>query len=350
MTDLSYAMLGDINEPLEFYEEGFELFSQHNAYWERLAKVSSESKDAGICFAASKKLHLRALSKSDDMYSFNAEHYSGANILLRNGLPLTYRDTNAYILHPDAAKQMNREELAELLSRNVLTDAETVEYMQSLGFELGFKLVRATTAQALVANEIYTDHPVNKGHHDSFSPSFFTAGRNNKYFMLVIPKDCEVLGYYDKEMICPPACDDPELPFGYTTVAMTTAEGGKWAVMACDLWKGIVPSTQRTRVLNIIDYISGGMPAKILTPVQAVLMPRTNSDGNTVSASVINCTIGTEKNIELLIRNPKSEKFYFMSQYDGECELRAKKTDDGYIVTLPSLSPWSVGTVFCDSL
>ena len=95
------------------------------------------------------------------MYSFNAEHYSGANILLRNGLPLTYRDANAYILHPEAAKQMSRDELADLLSLNVLTDAETVEYMQSLGIDLGFKLVRATTAQSLVANEIYTDHAVN---------------------------------------------------------------------------------------------------------------------------------------------------------------------------------------------
>ncbi|MBE6593704.1 MAG: hypothetical protein E7642_06895 [Ruminococcaceae bacterium] len=348
MTDLSYAMLGDINEPLEFYEEGFELFSQHNAYWERLAKVSSESKDAGICFAASKKLHLRSLKQSDDMYVFNTEHYRGANMLLRNGLPLTYKDSGTYILHPDAAKQMNREELATLLSCNVLTDAETVEYMQSLGFDLGFKLVRATNAQSLVANEIYTDHPVNKGYHDHFSPSFFTAGRNNKYFMLGIPEGCEVLGYYDKNMICPHACDDPELPFGYTSVIMTTAQGGKWAVMACDLWKGIVPSTQRNRILNIIDCIGDKMPAKIISPIQANLMPRTDADGKTVSASVVNCTIGTEKNIELLIRNPKAERFYFMSQYDGECELTAKKTDDGYLVNIPSLSPWSVGTVFCD--
>ena len=348
MTDLSYAMLGDINEPLEFFEEGFELFSKQNAYWERLAKVSLNSKDDGICFAASKKLHLRTLADSDDMYSFNAEHYSGANILLRNGLPLTYRDANAYILHPEAAKQMSRDELADLLSLNVLTDAETVEYMQSLGIDLGFKLVRATTAQSLVANEIYTDHAVNKGYHDSFSPSFFTAGRNNKYFMLGIPKDCEVLGYYDKDMICAPACDDPELPFGYATVAMRTAEGGKWAVMACDLWKGIVPSTQRTRVLNIIDYIGGGMPAKILTPVQAVLMPRTDANGNTVSASVINCTIGAEKNIELLIRRPAAKRFYFMSQYNGECELCARKSEDGYIVTIPEICAWSVGTVFCE--
>ena len=90
------------------------------------------------------------------------------------------------------------------------------------------------------------------------------------------------------------------------------------------------------------------MPAKILTPVQAVLMPRINSNGDTASASVINCTIGTEKNVELLIRNPIGERFYFMSQYDGECELSAKKTVDGYVVTIPTLSPWSVGTVFCE--
>lgn len=348
MTDLSYAMLGDFDEPLSFYEEGFALFSAHNAYWKRLAKVSEKSKDGGICFAESKKLHLRKLPSDADMRSFNKEYFASANMLLRNGLPLTYRESSAYILHPEAAKQMNADELKELLSHNVLTDAESVDYMQSLGINLGFELVQATTAQSLVTRELYTDHPVNNGYLNYFIPNFFTPGRNNKYYMTKVPHGCEILGYYDKNMLTAPICDDPELPFGYSAVVMNTENGEKWAVMACDLWKGIVPSTQRGRILNIVDYIGGGMPAKILSPIQALLMPRVAPNGNTVAASVVNCTIGKTNNVKVLIRRPASQRFYFMSQYNGERELYANKTDDGYIVTIPQIDPWSMGTVFCE--
>lgn len=347
-TDLSYAMFGDFDEPLSFFEEGFKLFSEHNAYWERLARASENSREGGVCYAESKKLHLRQLSDSDDMYAFNTEYPEGAKMLWRNGLPMIYRDASTYILHPDAAKQMSADEIEELLSKSVITDAETVEYIQSLGIELGFDLVRASTAQALVTNEIYTDHPVNKGYLDRFTPSFFTPGRNNKYYMTKIPEQSEILGYYDKNMRSAPITSDPELPFGYSSVIFDTARGGKWAVMACDLWKGIVPSSQRARILNILDYIGQKMSAKILSPIQAILFPRVDAEQNTVSASVVNCTIGKAKNIELLIRRPVGSRFYFMSQYNGERELEARVCEDGYIVTIPCLEPWSIGTVFCE--
>ena len=348
MTDLSYAMLGDFDEPFSFYEQGFALFSAHHAYWERLAKISEYSKAGGICYAESKRLHLQKLAPDDDMRSFNKQHFTGANMLLRNGLPLTFGESSTYILHPDVAKRMNADELKALLSHNVLTDAESVEYIQSLGIDLGFALVPATAAQSLVTREIYTDHPVNRGFLDHFTPNFFTPGRNNKYYMTKVPDGCEILGYYDKNMLAAPICDDPELPFGYSAVAMNTAEGGKWAVVACDLWKGVVPSTQRSRILNIADYVSGGMPAKILSPIQAILMPRVDDGRNTLAASVVNCTIGKANNVELVVRSPASPRFYFMSQYNGERELTANKTDDGYIVTIPGIDPWSVGTVFCE--
>ena len=346
-TDLSYAMFGHMPEPFEFYESGLELFSKHRKYWDSLSSLSSESQSGGICYASSKNSHLRKLAQNDDMYTFNREYYTGANSLLRCGIPMTYKDSDVYLLHPDTARQMDRDELTELTSKNVLTDAETVEYMQSLGIDLGFEMIAATTSQALVANEIYTEHPVNRGYLDHFSPSFFTPGRNNKYFMTKIPRGCEVLGVYDKNMRTSPITDDPELPFGYTSVITQTDKGGRWAVMACDLWKGIVPSTQRDRILNIIDYIGQGMPAKLLSSHQAIIMPRVDADGKTVGVSVTNCTIGEENNVTILIRRPSGTRFYFMSQYNDECELTAEQAENGYKITIPSLHPWSVGTVFC---
>ena len=50
--------------------------------------------------------------------------------------------------------------------------------------------------------------------------------------------------------------------------------------------------------------------------------------------------------LKIRIKNPKGEKFTFMSQYNGEKELTFEKDGDDYIVTMPSLNPWSTGTIF----
>lgn len=347
MTELTFAMLSP-REPFSFYEEGFALFSKHAPYWKRLSSVSRTSQAGGICFAESSEPHLCKLAEDEDLYDFNREYYTGANPLLRNGLPLTHHSTDTYILYPDAVRRMQKKELEKLLAANVLTDAECVDYIQSQGIDLGFTLSRFDAQSDMLAGEIYTDHPLNEGYLNEFSPSFFAPGRNNNYAILKAPDACEVLGYY-KKIDTPPLSADPERPFGLATVVTETKQGGKWAILSCGLWKNIIPSTQRTRLLNIIDYISGdGMPAKLLSPIQAVLLPRVNGNGQTVAASVVNCTIGEAGGARLLIRRPAAERFFFMSQYNGECELQAEKTDDGYLVTLPTLSPWSIGTVFCN--
>ena len=80
------------------------------------------------------------------------------------------------------------------------------------------------------------------------------------------------------------------------------------------------------------------------------MLPRKNDNGKTVCVSVTNCTIGESGEFKLLIRNPIGEKFTFMSQYDGEKTLSYEKVGEDYLLTVPSLHPWSVGTVFVHEL
>ena len=106
---------------------------------------------------------------------------------------------------------------------------------------------------------------------------------------------------------------------------------------------------KREQILNAADTIrSRGLCTRLLTPVQAVLLPRKNSNGKTVCVSVTNCTIGESGELKLLIRNPEVESFTYMSQYSGSGKLEYKKCGDDYIVTVPSIKPWSVATIFCD--
>ena len=140
---------------------------------------------------------------------------------------------------------------------------------------------------------------------------------------------------------------DDEYPHGVAECIVNTSAGAKWAIFGLALWNGVVDSAVIKHILDVSDRISdNSLAARLLAPALAVLLPRKNDDGKTVCVSVINCTIGKSGELELLIRNPKSESFRFMSQYNGECDLDFEKRGDDYIVKIPSLEPWSVGTVF----
>ncbi len=352
-TDLSYAMLGSLPEPLSFYSLGFDLFSKHNQYWNRLSEVSRTSVGGGLCFATPRKEHLRKLSATDNMFDFNASYYyNAAHKLLRNGFPLTYtaNDSSVYLLHPDAARKMSDDEISDLLGKSVLTDGETVEYLQSKGFELGFKTETMKENDRLMIREEYTSNPLNNGYRNFFNASVFADGLRNPCYLVKVPSDSTILGVYTTVIPYTPVTNDPESPFGYASAICNTAQGGTWAVMAYGLWVNNVPSTQRDRILNIIDHIGSGESARLLTPHQALLMPRIDTDGKVLAVSVTNCTIGDESNIQIKIRKPKGTVFRFMSQYDGTETLTAEETDDGYILTIQNLHSWSVGTIFCDEI
>ncbi len=90
------------------------------------------------------------------------------------------------------------------------------------------------------------------------------------------------------------------------------------------------------------------LAARVMAPMQMVLLPRENLKGETVEVSLVNCTIGTTGEFELLVRRPVSEDFYYMSQTSGKVQLSYKKQGEDYIVTVPDMAAWTVGTVFCD--
>ena len=97
-----------------------------------------------------------------------------------------------------------------------------------------------------------------------------------------------------------------------------------------------------------MDISNNALPARLESLVQAVVLPRRNNEGKVVCVSITNCTIGESGELKLRIRKPAGEKFSFASQYNGEQTLTYEKDGNDYIVTLPSLHPWSVGTVFVD--
>ena len=350
-TGMSYAMLGAMPEKPEFFYKSFKLFDQQRDYYENLGAVSRKTIASGITYAVSKKAHLRKLPEDATMKQFNTEPYECANFMLRNGFALNYEDENSgiFLLHPSVAQEMAYDELVELTKKNVITDGETVAYLKSIGIDLGVEARALSSDEGMASSEIFTDHKLNEGYKSVFTAPFFSGGLANYYTITKIPENAEVLGAY-KIKFPEVTYDLTDAPHGYTSVIIHNEKGGNWAVMGYGLWKSVIPSFQRDRLLNIIDYISGNAPAvRPVSATQNVYLPRICKEtGKTSSVSVINCTIEPQDDIEIIIRNPKSDKFTFMSQYDGKMELAADKVGDDYYIKLPNLTPWSVATIFCD--
>jgi len=343
-TGISFAMLGVLPEDPGFYEKGFARFASLHPYWERLAAVSEKSVHGGITYAHSKLAHLRQLAPEDEMEALSDDKSNCANCLVRDGIPVGFdqRDKAVYLLHPEAARQMARQELEQLLAENVVTDGETVEYLQTLGIDLGVKTLACDEAQQLTAVERYSDHPVNAVGRSSFPASFFGGGRMNYRMLTRLPEGSEVLGWYQ--------FDGQVQQDKYSAAVIRTDRGGTWAVMGYALWIGKVSSAQRDRLLNVIDYISAKAPAvRILSPEQVAVMPRVcKTTGKTLAVSVCNCTIEPQQELKIAIRRPAAENFRLVCQYGGEIELTAQMQDEEYVLTIPELAPWSAATVFCN--
>lgn len=357
-TDMTYAMLMNLEEPMEWHEKEFCLFAAHRKYWETLSEYNLKSYQSGIRYFITKETWKKRLLANQGIHELNREPWSGMNFMIRDAIPVAYdqKDTTITCLFPETARYISAEELEELLRLPVITDGETIAILNARGFATGISSTPMSEMDSLSLCETFTDHPVNPQTVKSHYSSMFCQGRTAPYQIELVPaKDtdlfdkntAEILGIYTTEANIPPHMEDPLAPYGIAEMIVHTKKGAKWAILGYSPWKYVIPTYKRDHLLDIADYLCGQtLAARLLTPMQAVLLPRKNSDGKTVCVSVTNCTIGESGEIRLLIRNPNGEHFTFMSQYDGEKALSYEKIGKDYLLTVPSLHPWSVGTVF----
>ena len=161
---------------------------------------------------------------------------------------------------------------------------------------------------------------------------------------------CEILATYEPtSALVAPLYESKEYPFGVAEMIITTKTGGKWAILGYCPWRHNLPTFKRDMLLDVADYVSGNaLAARLITPIPCVLWPRKDKEGRTACVSLANCTVGESEEMELLVRNPATEHFTLMSQHDGTHELAWRREGEDYILTLPSISAWSVATVFMD--
>lgn len=335
-TSMSYALLMNDYEPMEWHGEMLAAFSEHFDYWKMLAEYSRNTSQAGIVIAYPKKMYMK---KAEKEFDWNGElWFTGGVELEKCAVPAAYShdDTSVYFLHGDCAELMTDEELEYLLDKPVITDGKTLAILNRRGVKIGADAEKISVRKLYAE---YTKHEINRGFEGGkWSIAIYFADGYK-----IIDKDgsAEPLGIYKTNAA------EAENTGEIASAVINTHKGAKWAVFGDNLWNKVISSEKRQQILNTAEYLKPGRITAVLqTHVKAVVLPRENKEHKLTSVTVTNCTVGKSGSLKLRLRNPAGEKFLFMSQYNGRKELSFERDNGDYLIEIPSVDAWSSATVF----
>ncbi len=356
-TAMSYAILMNDYESMDWHGKMLHAFSEHRAYWERLSHAAIGTKQAGFAIAFPREGWRRpcdtALGYQTEFYGFaNSLRYLGISVAMKQEIP----DDEVRLLDARNVEKMSDEELCELLHDPVVTDAEAVHALAVRGISLP---VAAEPIDTSLLCERFTDHPVNKGRvHRRWNGQFGRSG--GSFLRILAPDRTEILSEYligapndtpDSE--CTPVANAGIMKYRTTgkcaSAVITTEYGARWAIFAFDFWHRGVSTEKRDQYLDAAAYISGHrQPAELLTPIQALLQSRVNEQGQLTHTSITNATVGDSGPLTVRVYKPASLTAVYMGQYHEAAVLPLTPTDtkDVYTVTVPDVKAWSVATLF----
>ncbi len=330
---MSYAILMNDYEPMSWHGQMLGAFAKHRPYWKKLCEVNDRSHQTGLKIALS---HEGYLAKCEHPFDYSAESYNYALPFRYVNIPvaMTREDCDVYVLNAANARRMSDAEINDLLAKPVVTDGAAIQVLTGRGFDLG---VTAQPIGTRILTELFTDHPVNGN-----AAGECWGGRWGKTTdWELLGEDLEVLGVFMPTNGTVPGRES------VASAVFTTSAGAKWAAFY-DMWGRGISTEKRDQYRNTMEYIAGKkFAAELVTPIQAILHPRVNADGQTVAVSVTNVSVGDSGALEMIVRNPAGTTFTYMSQYSDEITLDAEEIAEGeYKMVIPDLHGWSVGTIF----
>jgi hypothetical protein len=255
------------------------------------------------------------------------------------------KESGVLVLHPEVAKILTDEEIKFLLTKNVITDAETIKILQDK-IDLGLEIYEKDRLFWLSTEEQFLPHVTCPKQLKSWYHNAFLPGKGDCFVMRDVKGNAEVLSVYannvSKERY------SKENKDYLAEVVVETGAGGRWAVFAYAPWRGIVSSLKRDALLNVADYISrNALSARLYSLTPCVLLPRKDDTGKTVCVSIANASMGKREKDILMIDNPKTENFLYMAQYGVKQLLPFTQKEGRYYVELPEQDAFTVATVFC---
>ena len=339
----SYHMIGECGEPLSYEMRYFKALEAERPYFEALAAWNQNSRVSGLrpvlyedAYAVrvltEEELHIAETEKRDIGFWANVPFQEGRE-LWEIGLPLSYEDDTAYLLHPDMVPYLSGAQIGELLGRNVLTDGETVCRLAARGF--GAFLPLTADPRDLPPDDTYLPHPVTAG---------LTAGHMSvfaKYSAChaLLPRE----GAAADGSFTPLACCGSDI----TAALVRTGNGGEWGICGNRLFRITMNAGRRAFLLKLADALSGGLAARLLSPEQAVVIPRKDADGRCTGVFVHSITISDSEELTFEIPRPAGEAFVWMTPDGKKVECPFETKDGRYLVRTPYLPAYRSGLLLC---
>ena len=119
------------------------------------------------------------------------------------------------------------------------------------------------------------------------------------------------------------------------------------------LGKNVSPTTSELEAFrDRLDELSGGkVPVRPAKTHRLVVLPRVGEKGELHAVTVWNVSIGTMRQMPLRLRNPAATKFVWArggGAADVELQGVRGKLPNEWVVTLPDVNGYGVGTLFCE--
>ena len=360
-TAMSYAIMMNDYEDMDWHGEMLAAFARQRPYWERLARASGNTVGGGLQLCMGRQMWARPLSDGEHDYAWEGEPIGTADLFRPLGFGVTFDDTAnpVYLLHPSHVPCLTDDEITHLLSKPVITSGDVLCALAARGFGDHFSAEAKPISTAQLF-ETFTDHPINARYtavrdgvvRRRWSQSFyFTSG------CAICDRDgrTEPLGYYDSDSAAAvPAFPGETHPFGCADAVVYTDCGARWAVFGHNPWNNTVSTRRRDQLVAAADYISGcALTAMLDTHAKVNLLPREDRVGRLTSVSLVNLTVGASGAMQLRMRNTAladgAASVLFASMTSAPYHLPVLRDGDDIVVTVPSLDAFSIGTVFlCD--
>lgn len=331
-TSTSFASLMTEYEDISWHEDMFDAFVSVKPYWQKLAEISKNSTTCGVSIYESENSYKQKLSKDDSKYKWARMYHMSGIDLSKIGIPITnmLKDARAYLITSAMVDYMDKDELIQLTKLPVVTDALTAQKIINKGVDLGIKLNKLGSGNYLERlNSVDNKKWIESFFISKGLPTFTICGEN------ITPIGTLFSNATNEKIGC---CN-----------AIVNLEQAKWAVFGYGFWNDIVSTDKRNQILLAIDDITNNnLPAMLKSGEQVAVIPKVNSVGKTVAVSLQNISIGKTGELTVVVRNPASENFFYMSGSTPRTPVTAAKDGNDYVIKLPAINGWEMITLFVE--
>lgn len=121
-------------------------------------------------------------------------------------------------------------------------------------------------------------------------------------------------------------------------------------IFANQLYRTVMNSGRRMFLLNLADSLIGGFAARLLSPEQAVVIPRKNAEGKCTGVFIHSISIGDSEELTFEVLNPASLSFVWMTPEGKQtaCTYKYDAARGRYLVFAPILPAYRSGLLLCD--